>query len=709
MKKRFLFSSICIIALCASLISGATFALFTSESRNNISITSGKVEMLSTVENLQTWSLEDDQSKPGRTDGTFTQGGNVLFEGNTLTISKIIPGDKVSFKLTGTNNSNVTILYRISIVCNDEESLLLMDGLKVSINDKNYFGLKSYTSSWETLKEGHTFESVNVVIELPEDASNMYQDLTSNISIVVEAVQGNAGYAGEEKVELVNVWDGSYDVDSLDQHTDTVNKVVEITTAEELAAFSQMVNNGTTYEGYTVQLLCDVNLNNLEWQPIGINADSNNKFKGTFNGNNHVISNMYINQDADYHSAGLFGALNGQVLDLSFRNAYVKNISSGSATTNGTGVVAGSIYPGGCITNVSVSDSFVNANRYVGGIVGYAYGEITDCKVINTNITAQMDNLSGQYDNGDKVGGIVGYMSGEGKCSLNNNTVSMCYIEAERDVAGVVGTLSSAYSFENNSVSDTTIIYHSAKTYETASPIVSQRVACTVSTTNVATNTTVTLVALSLDNINDALKNNEEVVLGSNVLAEASKGGYSNCGLTINGNTLDGNGYTLSVENANNTWDCAIYLQGGTIKNLTIGGSFRGIFTAGCSSDILVENVIIDNVCYTFSSDGSNPNYSVVFKNSTLNGWTSYTGGYKAVSFEHCTFGKGTGTYQYAYIRPYNDTTFTSCVFEVGFGFDSTRATSTLINCYVGDVLITDANKVELLGSSAQNLVIKNS
>lgn len=708
MKKRFLFSSICSIVLCISLISGATFALFTSESKNNISITSGKVEMLSTVENIKTWSLEDDLTLPGRSDGTFTQGGYVQFKDNLLTINKIIPGDKVSFDITGQNNSNVTILYRYRIECFENTDLLLMDGLEVSINDQVYQGLKSYTSKWTLLNEKENFETVHVEVLLPENAGNVYQDLTTNLVIVVEAVQGNAGYTDSEKVELVNFWDGTADVKGLEEHTDEINKIVEIWTAEEFAEFRNQVNKGKTYEGYKVELLADLDLRNIKWEPIGPNADATNKFKGIFNGNNHEIKNLYVNQEPGYHSAGLFGALNGTVQDLVISNANISNISSGNATDNGTAVVAGSIYLKGSINNVTVKESKVNGNRYVGGVTGYAYGNINNCTVENTSIVAQMDNLTGQYDNGDKVGGIVGYLAGEKQYTLNNNTVKGCYIEAERDVAGVVGTTSNLRSFENNYVENTQIVYHSAKTYETASLIASQRVVVDVPASNKAIDTTILLVALTSQNIKDALNNKEDVVLATDVSLVGSTGGYNKAGLVLSGNTIDGKGNTLTVTNANSTWDCAVYHQGGTIKNLVIEGAFRGIFTAGCSSDIIIDNVTIDNVCYTFSSDTGNANYSVIVTNSTLNGWTSYTGGYKSVTFEGCKFGKGTGAYQYSYLRPYNDSTFTNCIFETGFGFDATCATSTLVNCYVGDVLITDANKVELLGQSAQNLVIKN-
>ena len=59
-------------------------------------------------------------------------------------------------------------------------------------------------------------------------------------------------------------------------------------------------------------------------------------------------------------------------------------------------------------------------------------------------------------------------------------------------------------------------------------------------------------------------------------------------------------------------------------------------------------------------------------------------------------------------MRPYSDTTFTNCTFEVGYEFDSTQSTSTFINCYYGDQLITSSNVSTLLGSSASQVVVNN-
>lgn len=49
------------IALCMSLMAGATFALFTSESKVNIAVTSGKVSVVANIDetSVQTKQLYD--------------------------------------------------------------------------------------------------------------------------------------------------------------------------------------------------------------------------------------------------------------------------------------------------------------------------------------------------------------------------------------------------------------------------------------------------------------------------------------------------------------------------------------------------------------------------------------------------------------------------------------------------------------------------
>ena len=201
---------------------------------------------------------------------------------------------------------------------------------------------------------------------------------------------------------------------------------------------------GKTFEGEKLYLAANIDLEGAEWAPIGPNADGPNKFKGEFDGRESTISNFVINQDAAYHAAGFFGALNGTVKNLRFKDVTVNSISAGNSdgnTDNGTAIVAGSIYQSGLIDNVSITNCSVEGNRYVGGIAGYVYGSITDCKADNVNVTAKCDELTGKWDNEDKAGVIVGYFAGDNtSTSIENNTVTASSVTAYRDFGGIAGS-----------------------------------------------------------------------------------------------------------------------------------------------------------------------------------------------------------------------------------------------------------------------------
>lgn len=72
-----------------------------------------------------------------------------------------------------------------------------------------------------------------------------------------------------------------------------------IKTAEQLAGIAKLVNEGTvTFEGKTVYLDNDLDLAGIEWISIGtgrggLNDDKPYCFCGTFDGQGHVISNLY--------------------------------------------------------------------------------------------------------------------------------------------------------------------------------------------------------------------------------------------------------------------------------------------------------------------------------------------------------------------------------------------------------------------------------
>ena len=184
------------------------------------------------------------------------------------------------------------------------------------------------------------------------------------------------------------------------------------------------------------------------------------------------------------------------------------------------------------------------------------------------------------------------------------------------------------------------------------------------------------------DELVAALAAGQDVIFKNNITVAATKGGYDKAGILQNkGQAINGNGYTLTVTGAGATWSCAIYTNGGLIKNLTVAGAMRGIFTAGQSSDLHIDNVVFKNVVYTFNSDGKMPAkpFGVYISNSTVNGWTSHSDMHSEVVYTNCSFGEGSG---YKFCRPYGKTSFVNCTFCAGYTIDQSQTKDiTFDNC----------------------------
>ncbi len=176
--------------------------------------------------------------------------------------------------------------------------------------------------------------------------------------------------------------------------------------------------------------------------------------------------------------------------------------------------------------------------------------------------------------------------------------------------------------------------------------------------------------------------------------------------IVMNGGSLDGNGNTIDGTGITERTNCAITATGGTVENVNIIGAPRGVGTGSSgkyslSEDLLIRNVFIDEGTYAINV-GNGSGYQMLVFDSTLYGWTSYSG-LSLASFEGCTFGQGET--DYAYIRAYDATSFSDCTFEEGFklgvnadGFENGEGfTVTITNCYYGETLITAENFAELL------------
>ena len=223
-KKKILLSAVLTIVLCLSLIAGTTFALFTSESKVNIAVTSGTVDIVATIgDSYQLYSATDvnpydadptadnydvagtiDEGphaatyyyKPLESATTFTNGGTAELAGSTLTLTNITPGDKVDLTINIKNNSNVSIKYRTRVDATASTSTELFEALDITIGGADQ-ATKTTVSAWKSWEptDVNQEELVNVSVALPIAAGNEYQDKSISMSFAVEAVQGNAAWA----------------------------------------------------------------------------------------------------------------------------------------------------------------------------------------------------------------------------------------------------------------------------------------------------------------------------------------------------------------------------------------------------------------------------------------------------------------------------------------------------------------------------------
>jgi len=139
----------------------------------------------------------------------------------------------------------------------------------------------------------------------------------------------------------------------------TMNTSV-IATATDLKNLAIQVNNiGNTFQGKTIRLIADINLNGSntnQWTPIGYPSVA---FCGIFEGNQHTIRNLFINTTAS--TMGLFGINYGTIQNLQIEDANIK--SSGG----NIGILAGTST--GNIKNITTKGT-INAYRLAGGIAG---------------------------------------------------------------------------------------------------------------------------------------------------------------------------------------------------------------------------------------------------------------------------------------------------------------------------------------------------
>ena len=352
------------------------------------------------------------------------------------------------------NNGITLIALVVTIIV-----LLILAGVSISMLTGQNGILKRATEAKNTTEVASEKEGIQMAVTTSQMSSANYT------SIKKDGLQSELNsYFGKEKTTLEDNKDGSYTVtmnnskrkytieddgsiiegvydkwngtDSKEPTEKTSNEI-HIYTVAELKWIADKVNNdGNTFEGYTIYLENNLdfgaretsgtweNTENeaLKWTAIGKQKDI--PLKATFEGNNHIIKGVYINDETKFN--GIFGN-SSSILNLTVKNSYIKG-------KNCSGTVVGAVRSGTIENchNINSTVELYDESSNVGGVAGQVKGVIKNCTNIGGRVVGKKDA------NGNILaGGVVGILVGESQAINCYNTGN---VTGEGNyVGGVVG------------------------------------------------------------------------------------------------------------------------------------------------------------------------------------------------------------------------------------------------------------------------------
>ena len=252
---------------------------------------------------------------------------------------------------------------------------------------------------------------------------------------------GEGSTAVTPAAEPAGVW-SDYAATEFGGGAGTAKNPYQIATAAQLAKLAVDINSRIgekeyTHSGEYFILTADIDLSAHRWVPIGYYViNEGHQFSAYFNGNNKKITGLYVKEERDDYSAGLFGAVGG----ITIENVIIEN---GYVEANGqAGILVGNATQAyGCnkqFINCTVSGTVKNSSstedgRQSGGLVGYnSYGSYENC-------TADVTVIGG---------GKTGGFAGEDFAGTYKNCIAKGKVSGAWSVGGFAGVLFSGTTVE---------------------------------------------------------------------------------------------------------------------------------------------------------------------------------------------------------------------------------------------------------------------
>ncbi len=369
-------------------------------------------------------------------------------------------------------------------------SLLPVTALAATVD--NGYAAGTYTGTAQGFKGDVTVtvtleeKDGNVVIsDIQAKGENETANFWASAVAVLDKIKENNGTDGVDAVSgatrsstgIINATNAALSkANTAPSGSGTESDPYVIANAVQLQWLATSVDNGNSFQGEYVVLGADIDLSSIEsWNPIGVENESENIFRGTFDGKGYSIKGLTINAapTSGVGNYGLFSTLGNQavVKNVNVSGADIYVVSTGDKVL--AGVIAGytekaegsghagigtridSCSATGSVSAVSNSDKLT----YAGGIIAWANSgtAITNCWT-DASVSAVASPTSGKNS---MAGGIAG---NSGQYILIANCATFGNVYAETPAAtnyggmggGIVG-LMAGKQYNAYAVGDVTV------------------------------------------------------------------------------------------------------------------------------------------------------------------------------------------------------------------------------------------------------------
>ena len=234
-----------------------------------------------------------------------------------------------------------------------------------------------------------------------------------------------------------------------------------VKSASDLNKLAELTNAGKNTKGVTFVLENDVDLAGQQFVPIGT---YNNRFKGNFYGNGHVIKNLTITDTSvlsdpftnsslgNSYRAGLFGDIyEAKLYDIGLENVNI-NLSIDGDDKVYAGALVGQDEHYSEINNCYSTGS-VSTDGYAGGLVGLTWGASVSNSYSNVNVNGSIvgglvaSSTLIKISNSFATGNVNGFTAGGLVGTVNSSTISNSFatgnVVSTQKAGGLLGEANS--------------------------------------------------------------------------------------------------------------------------------------------------------------------------------------------------------------------------------------------------------------------------